>query len=227
MNKDWTIPFINKDVPAVMIPSMWDWKAEQDMCLLLNQYGGNLSQWFALSHHQTLVINKSVKNNCNTYWMIMLHDYFKLQLNSIFETKFYYWKIIAKFATVHLEPNAVKITYFQYEYHCNHYLPRSGHKNSGHKVQLAQVAKQNKVTPWISSHQKGCFSGVDTFNVEYPRNETPNMEDIFVRVVCIDSPSQCDNGWDRCCGTNSHIPRTYRPRQHPHFAAALHTFINF
>ena len=45
----------------------YHWKAEQDMCLLLNQYGGNLSQWFALSHHQTLVINKSVKINCNTY----------------------------------------------------------------------------------------------------------------------------------------------------------------
>ena len=80
-----------------------------------------------------------------------------------------YWKTIAKFAIVHLEPNAVKIT---------------------------------NLFCWI------------------------NMKEIFVRVACIDSQSQCDNGCDRSWGTNSHIPRTYRPRQHPHFAAALHTFVN-
>ena len=176
------------------------------MCLLLNQYGGNLSQWFALSHHQTLVINKSVKNNCS--FII----YF-----------FYYWKIFAKFAIVHLELNAVKITYFQYEHHCNHYLPRSGHKKSGH-TKLRHRTRSHLGVPLIKKDVSAVLIP-SMWNI--PRNETPNIEEIFVRVVCIDSPSQCDNGWDRSCGTNSHIPRTYRPRQHPHFAAALHTCINF
>ena len=191
------------------------------MCLLLNQYGENLSQWFALSHHQTLVMNKSVKNNCNTYWMIMLHDYFKLQLNSVFETNFYYGKFFAKFAIVHLEPNAV--TYFQYEYHCNHYLPRSGHKKSGH-TKLRHRKRSHLGVPLI---KKDVSAVLIPSMWHIPRNETPNMEEIFVRVVCINSPSQCNTGWDRSCGTNSHIPQTCRPRQHPQFAAALHTFIIF
>ena len=158
----------------------------------------------------------------------MLHDYFKLQLNSVFETKFYYWKIIAKFAIVHLEPNAVKITYFQYEYHCNHYLPRSGHKKSGDtKFNLRKLRHRTRTHLGVPLIKKDVSAVLIPSMWNILRNETPNMEEIFVRVVCIDSPSQCDNGWDRSCGTNSHIPRTYRPRQHPHFAAASHTFINF
>ena len=189
---------------------------------------------------KTLVIKKRVKNNCNTFWIdnLMIHeilsrqnwrvkqrlllDYFKLQLNSVFETKFYFWKIIAIIAIVHVEPNAVKITFFQYEYHCNHYL-----QCSGHHTKLRHRTRSHLGVPLIQKNVSA-MSEYSMWNI--PRNETNlfcwiNMKEIFVRVVCIDSQSQCDNGWDRSCGTNSHIPQTYRQRQHPHFAAAFHKLL--
>ena len=157
----------------------------------------------------------------------LLNDYaswlFQIAVAFNLRNKILLLKNFAKFAIVHLEPNAVKVTHFKYEYHCNHYLPRSGHKKSGH-TKLRHRTRSHLGVPLIKKDVSAVLIR-SMWNI--PRNETPNMEDIFVRVVCIDLRSQCDNGWDRSCGTNNHIPRTYRPRQHPHFAAALHTFINF
>ena len=92
------------------------------------------------------------------YWTIKKSEYF-LGNNNVFRYFIAVIETINKYFNIPASISPSLIIAIISNHHC---IICGAHK----------VAAQNKVTPWSSSHQKGCCSGADTFNVEYSARET-------------------------------------------------------